>query len=215
MSRGPRISNTVRRVIAEEALKDRSYPRAAVAAKLQDIIERMGEVVPQEETLVKMISHARKHEPSPLDAPWSLGTLPDYPIPAAALPTVLQVHEMQRITREYPPPEIRPYLTIRQALWIARLHPLFVDTTRCLSHALSYAAAERACEVSGTPFDSTSLDRMIVHILSEQIGKALGIPADHVSPPITRIEVHDPSNSTVVKTIHLGQCQREQEGTDG
>ena len=192
MSQGPKISNKVKRIIYEEALRDRSYPRTAVAAKLADIIEKMGEPVPKLETLEKMISHARNHAPSPLDAPWSLGSLVEYPIAAEDLPRVLQVFVQQEVVNKHRPPEIQHPLTIRQALWAARLSPLIEDVTMIFIHAQIYASRDRACEVSGSPFDTTDLDAGIIRTLSEPIGEALGIPADHISPPITKIVVHTP-----------------------
>ena len=65
----------VKRTVIVEALKQPRIPRRALAVRLQRDIDAMGELVPETETLERLISHARNHEPSPEDAPFSLGIL--------------------------------------------------------------------------------------------------------------------------------------------
>jgi hypothetical protein len=86
----PRIKPTIRQLIVSEAIRYPDKPRLALATDLRDSIERMGEMSPSEETLIKMISDARNQESSLLDNPWHLGTVKDYPLPAPAEVVVKQ-----------------------------------------------------------------------------------------------------------------------------
>ena len=55
--RGPKISSEVRQLIISQAIHDsKTMPRRALAVRLQELIERMGEVSPTEDTLTRMIS---------------------------------------------------------------------------------------------------------------------------------------------------------------
>jgi len=119
--RGPQISNEVRRLIISEAIHDsRNMPRRALAVRLQDLIEKMGEVSPTEDTLAKMISEARNKQPSELDRPWSIGACAEYNIPPDIIPVLIGLQKL-RATEE-----ARGKLgtvTIREAQWVTRLYP--------------------------------------------------------------------------------------------
>ena len=74
MSRGRRISDSVIKLIIHEALANPDMPRRALAVRLKDTIERMGEPVPTEETLTKMISRFRTNPQDEFDSPWTLAS---------------------------------------------------------------------------------------------------------------------------------------------
>lgn len=101
----------------------------------------------------------RPTESKRLDTPWSIGALAQYPIPPEALPVVLRAFYAERSTDSKTDEYFRiryelgheSYLTIRQALWIARLSPLFKYPTIVLSVDPSgafdtYAAYEAASD---------------------------------------------------------------------
>ncbi len=115
----PKIRPVVKKTIYSHALKNKNTPRQALAVELRHLIEEMGELVPSEETIIKLISQARNNPDSPIDAGWSLGALSEYPIPTDALPMVMSIWE-RRITQD----DTDEYLTIREALWVARLYKL-------------------------------------------------------------------------------------------
>ena len=113
-TRGPKITNEVRRLIIGEAVHDsKNLPRRALAVRLQDLIEKMGAFPPTEDTLVKMISEARNQELGALDRPWSIGASREYGIQAEAISTLLQLQQL-----------ISRTLTIREAQWASRLFPV-------------------------------------------------------------------------------------------
>lgn len=112
--RGPRISQTMRRLISKAALEDPKKDRTLLAIELR---EKLPGRPPSEETLVKMISHARNNSVGDQDKLWSLVSLVEYSIPPEAVPYVLKVWA-RAIEKDEP-------ITIREALWVARLHSIF------------------------------------------------------------------------------------------
>ena len=76
--RGPKIRPKIQGLIHLRALEEPRLPRDIVALHIRDEIERIGEIPPSEETIVKMVSRERNREPNPLDEPWSLGMLSKY-----------------------------------------------------------------------------------------------------------------------------------------
>ena len=155
MSKGPRIKPTVKRVIVWEALKDRNKPRRQLVVELIDIIEGMGEIAPAEETLEKLISRARNHPVSPLDAPFSLASLAEYNIPPEAMPTIIWVYK--QMFRESP-----QHFTIRQALWVARLHSIIESSDVVRGWADTYAFREQVCWILGEPFFTRDIDVSLI-----------------------------------------------------
>lgn len=141
------IKPTVRRHIISEALQNRKKPRRALAVELMSTIERMGEIVPSEETIERLISKARNHE-DPRDKPWSTASMADYPIPAEALPSIL---ELWVWTRE----NLTSNLTIRQAQWAARFYTVTKDVKTLYYLSKIQALSEVTHDISGTPFDSS------------------------------------------------------------
>jgi len=120
--RGPKISNEVRRLIIGQAIHDsKNMPRRALAVRLQDLIEKMGEISPTEDTMVKLISEARNQQPSDLDQPWSIGACAQYNIPPDIIPVLIQLQKMNA-------PDYKEGLlgevTIREARWVAQLFPV-------------------------------------------------------------------------------------------
>lgn len=112
--RGPKISQTLRRTIRKAALEDPKKDRTLLAIELR---EKLPGRPPSEETLVKMISEARNNSIDDRDKVWSLVSLPQYPMPPEAIPYVLRVWAWA-IEKDDP-------ITIREALWVARLYSIF------------------------------------------------------------------------------------------
>jgi len=119
--RGPKISNEVRQLIISQAIHDsKTMPRRALAVRLQDLIERMGEVSPTEDTLARMISEARNKQPSELEKPWSIGACAHYNIPPDIIPILIM---LQRLKADGDEEKSLGKITIREARWVARLYP--------------------------------------------------------------------------------------------
>ena len=120
--RGPNISSEVKRLIIGQAIHDsKNMPRRALAVRLHDLIERMGEVSPTEDTLARMISEARNKQPSELDQPWSIGACSQYNIMPDIIPTLIRLQKLKAV---YDEGESPGKMTIREARWVARLYPV-------------------------------------------------------------------------------------------
>ncbi len=163
--RGPKISNEVRRLIISEATHDsKNMPRRALAVRLRDLIEKMGEISPTEDTLARMISEARNQQPSELEQPWSIGACAQYNIPADIIPVLMKMKRQRAPEDEGGLGEI----TIREAQWVARLFPvaeplvnkIFVEKESglwWLSLIVSgYVQRERLSEQMNEPYPNTS-----------------------------------------------------------
>ena len=130
------------------------------------------EVSPTQDTVVKEITKARHSENSPLDEPWSLATLNDYPIPFEIVPFLVELFTKQK--------ERGHLLKIRSAIWIGRLSLLADDNKgpkkeneneedfnkritayqfNLVVTAANYSAHEKACERVGLiPVDTSMFD---------------------------------------------------------
>jgi len=182
--KGPRILPTIKNLIVSEAIRYYNKPRAALAAEVRDTIERMGEISPSDETLMRMISEARNKKPE--DKPWNIGALRQYPeITPLAVPLISLVQDWAANNNE-------PPVTVRQAYWVSRLYAFAVkDIYRTkekelrhlwtLSHL--YAYYEVICEISGTDTDTTELDMatwegragdLIVNLALKDISNLIG-----------------------------------------
>jgi hypothetical protein len=138
-------------IILTHALEYPRLKRTLMAEKLQQELESRGYDVPEIEVLERKISRYRRYSSdSPLEKPWSIATLDDYPIPAQALPIVLEEYK-QHI-------EEGTVLTIREAKWIARL-----SATKCKkSWPYWIARTEQLYELTGKSPDFEAFDRLLV-----------------------------------------------------
>lgn len=117
--------------------------------------------------------NAKLDEPSPLDTPWHLGTLKENPLPVEVISNVLAIKDWGE---KHPDIFGNPHkpLTIRQAIWASRLHSVYklllAGKTKGMNKKMdvdkwlwewsdAYAQYERICELSGTPPNTTALDR--------------------------------------------------------
>jgi hypothetical protein len=174
-ARGPRISNEVRQLIISQAIHDsKTMPRRALAVRLQELIERMGEVSPTEDTLARMISGARNKQPSELEKPWCIGACSYYNIPHDMIPVLIK---MQKLKAEYGDDEdVSRVLTVREARWIAQLYPVAEPLISKMNDveenkplwldfvASSYVQRERVSEQMNEQYPNTAdLDRLYFH----------------------------------------------------
>ena len=164
--RGPKISREVRQLIISQAIHDsKTMPRRALAVRLQELIERMGEVSPTEDTLARMISEARNKQPSELEKPWSIGACAQYNIPPEIIPILIKIQKLKAVEDEE---GSLGEITIREAKWIAQLcqaaEPLISklavgDDRRLLLLlfiANSYVQRERVSEQINEQYPNTS-----------------------------------------------------------
>jgi len=154
------MSDDIRRLIILRATSTQTKREQLAQEILAEIEERYpNEIPPSEETIMKMISNARNHQPSALDRPWHLGVLNNLQglgILDISAEAVKRIQEIQSALLS----DNRPPLTIRQAKWISKFHRLIPDNT-IYNYAHLYASYELVCSVSNTPFDTTQIDTLI------------------------------------------------------
>ena len=137
--------------IIARAIAPPRIPRRELAKKLQNELEGMGHDVPEVEVLERIISKYRnKVTKDPKDEPWSLGSLAEHPILLEALPVVMALNWKRRTEDSE--------LSIREALWIARLYKAFTSLDLVYDWAFLYTLEEMVFEMQGKPFDSSELD---------------------------------------------------------
>jgi len=96
-------------------------PRRALAVRLQDLIEEIGEISPTEDTLARMISEARNKQQSELDQPWSIGACSQYNISPDIIPILIKIQKLKAVDNKEE--SSLGKITIREAQWVARLYP--------------------------------------------------------------------------------------------
>jgi hypothetical protein len=165
--RSPKLKPVVKQLIAFQSVRYTNKPRLALAADLTDSIERMGEIPPSEETLMRMISEARSKEIKPDDVPWHLGIMrkPEYGISSEAIPYIFLVKDWcVRTDKETP-------VTVRQAFWVSQHCHVYPPPKKLKDKDIQalwqtswvYAQYEIVCELSGSEFDTTQLDVSFWH----------------------------------------------------
>jgi len=148
VSKGPRLKPWVKWYIRTEADSSHDEPRDSVAERVEQYLADKGPV-PSRDTINKLISEVR-NRPDPEDRPWSVLDIAEYPIPPEALPVVLTVHFNEKRNGRS--------LTIRQALWVARLYSVFYvegaglefyEVPALARSARHYASLEKAVKYDG------------------------------------------------------------------
>jgi hypothetical protein len=137
-------------------LEDPKKDRTLLAIELR---EKLPGRPPSEETLVKMISHARNNSVGDQDKLWSLVSLTEHPIPPEAILYVLKVWA-RAIEKDKP-------ITIREALWVARLHSIF--KAKALANLeREYEGPEQEAPLTKLPYEyQTKLRYALTSVLSD------------------------------------------------
>jgi len=99
----------------------------------------------------------RLDTPSPLDAPWHLGTLDDYPLSAEA------IHHILKVQKWMAKKGARSQVTLRLAKWISRFSKAIgKDTAWLWKVSFTYTLFEILCEISDTDPDTSQLDAALM-----------------------------------------------------
>lgn len=134
MPKGPKLKNEVFQVISTEVAKNPRGKRHEIVAQIERELDRRGSRrKPSRNTLLKLISTYRHHSPLSLDVPWSIGSLPQNPIVGEGLAVVLQAYvlnDLWKLPSTSHSKRMERTLSIRESLWISRIYPLFIDTSR-------------------------------------------------------------------------------------
>jgi len=173
----PAIERHIKELIYAKAVQDKNTPRLALAVELKNLIEEMFEVPPSEETMMKLISEARNHPVSELDMLWSVGCLAQYDIPPEALPKVMSIYEKRLGAR-------KPRFTIREVLWIARLHKTIDDPIPLERFAYAYALRDWIDSVLDNPVYTRDLDITLMQYMDGQITAAEIVEHPSTIPPL-------------------------------
>lgn len=173
----PGIKPHIRKLIYAKAVQNKDIPRLALAVELKNLIKKMGAVPPSEETMIREISKARNHPTSPLDEPWSLGCLAGYDMPPDALPRVMTIYE--GCLREE-----KQHFTIRQALWIARLHKIIDDPIVLRRFAFGYALREWIDWILNSPVYTRGFDIKVIRYMHGRITAADIAKSPHIIDPL-------------------------------
>jgi len=164
--RNPKISPTIRRLIAIEALRYPRTPRSVLAAELIDKIRDLGEISSTQNTLERMISDARSHEP-PVQSNWHLGLWAKYDMPPVVIP---RLFEIQKKIKEVAELSELPKIPTAVALWIGQLHAVVKDPLKLYLVAWAYAShqyvgmvARPATVAEDVPVDTSELDTLLAN----------------------------------------------------
>ncbi len=182
MSRGPKITPEVHSEIIKV---NYLYPkwtakevRNEVERRLKDKKRGYPKGWPSANAVSKKLQELRHPPADPLDRPWTTASLPMYPIPPEALPTVLKAWALcQEPERQVEAKTIHGssiidlpnwrlcndlhgrYLTIREALWVGRLfhvikrkqeEPTWEYLDNLLAYAYDFSITEKVLE--GKPY---------------------------------------------------------------
>jgi hypothetical protein len=149
MAKGPYVTDDVRLRIA---LISREHPDWKPATIREELLRQLAASGgwyernwPSKSTVEKEVRRLRASEAQPpideRDEPWSLVAIARYEVPPDVLPIVFEACA-ERLSGATP-------LTIREALWIARLSHVLTDQQLLIHHACSYARLEQAVWANG------------------------------------------------------------------
>jgi len=153
MSRASWIDKSIKRLIAQEALRHPKEPREALYTRLKDQIDGKGEGTPSQQTVYRLISSARSHLPK-FEEPWTMASLKDRSLPPESIPSVLKVWRYAINTSEK--------FTLAQAEWVSRLYTVYEQTSLLWFWSYQYAHEERLSEVTEQEMDSFLLDSKLI-----------------------------------------------------
>ena len=137
--------------------------RTTVAEGLQKEFKKKYRKAPSIEILERKISKYRCHaEDGPLEQPWDMTTLTEYPLPPESLPAVIRAWYAMRSESAWT-------LSIRQARWVSRLYPFINDPLDLAHNAYICSANEFMSENNiGKPFPASFLNVFLYEQLSNE-----------------------------------------------
>jgi hypothetical protein len=143
----PKVIAQVGQLLSEDEKMTGSGLKAAVEAQIRGVDYTVRTYQLIKERLKPTLDEIKS---SGIDEPWHTGTLIDYPLPAEALPHILEV---QDITRDV--------FTIRQARWVARFYTVIKDAPTLNMVSFLYALSEKAAKFVSAPFNYLKYDRLL------------------------------------------------------
>jgi len=193
MAKGPIVTDAIKVLIAKVYRDHRSKWKAPkVRNEVSYILHKDNPKLPKKfpslSAVQKVLATLRQPiPPNPLDNPWHLGLLREYPHISAE--AVRHIDEVQRAMRSFfqnvPVNPDAYHITVRQALWVARLYDIarehvetneprerFKNTAPDDPHVLllvafHYADYELLCDLANISCDTSELDSALSHGLQQ------------------------------------------------
>jgi hypothetical protein len=175
MGRPPLVTKEVKKALTELVIsKSGKYKKTSIDHVFNYLksLEKRGEITKSlsKSSIYKALAEIRKKyqktskDPNNIDLPWSLGSLTKHYIPYDSIGPLLKIRDGLL--------SIHLYLTIREAIWMARLlrvpreKEINFDSTeevedfsfRLWRIVLNYAYQEIICELNGLPCDTVKFD---------------------------------------------------------
>ena len=159
MAKGPILTDEVKRLIAELNDEHPEWMAKEVKKEIQARLRQLGHQTKPDwpgitavQIELKKIRAEREKGPLPIDGPWSIGRLAEDNIPAGAVSKVLEIQSI-RANHEQ--------LTIREAVWIGRLHTVTDEIMELAVWAAMYADRDRLCDIANLEKDTSDLDSTV------------------------------------------------------
>jgi len=158
MAKNPLITDDIRQLIATVYLENPDFRakeiRKEVEARLLRANPKTKPNWPGLSAVQKILTQVRNRnterpsELKELDDPWCIASMVKYPITAEALPHVLQL-------QVWIAEKINRLITIREALWAARLYTVTKNMEELQDYARDYALYEKIRELYGESYTKT------------------------------------------------------------
>ena len=165
-----RISPEMKQQIADYVFKPENLEkdRETMANEIEALFLKSGQRSPSLDTIKKMISTFR-NKSNPLDVPWHLGTLKDHPLSEYAIKMIFLLKPFAEDREHLFEGELQIWqvITIRDALWIAKLSALNISLEWLWDCTQEYSRQERFAEFAGTSFDSSDIDNDLANALAK------------------------------------------------
>lgn len=163
-----RISSETKQQIADYVLKSENSgkDREILANEIEALLQTSGQKPPSLDTIKKMISTFRNKN-NPLDMPWHLGTLKDYPISEFAVNKILLLKPFAEHREPIFEGRLQSWqvITIRNALWLSKLSALYISFEWLWDCVKEYSKQEKIAELAGNAFDSSEIDNDLANAL--------------------------------------------------
>ena len=152
MAQGPRITDDVRRIIAEVWLEHQEWVAKEVMREVHSrLLKGNPNVKPNwpgltaiqiELKKIRERYENRSPEEKEIDKPWTTYSLAEYPISPEALPSVLQISVRCR--------DRNRLFTIREAQWVGRFYAVIKDIENLITFSRIHAYDEIMSEITET-----------------------------------------------------------------
>lgn len=186
MTKGPQITDEVKTLIAKVHKEHPKWTNTMIRNEVSSIVRKRDSSLPKgwpskfaiDRIMPGIRERAKlsKSAPNPIDQPWTVQSMGNsrYEIPPEALPSVLQVWFFAK--------QMGNNLSIREALWVGRLHTAITDIEALYQNSDLASAMESLAEMAGiedfagTEAVNLSLfSAMTGHVITSKEAKSVGM----------------------------------------